>query len=144
VTVQLETSAQKLATVNTPVSVVLPGGQRVAGTISQAYTVIDPGSGPNPQATTQLEVVVTLTDAKAAEGLDAASVDVLLTQSERKSVLAVPVAALVVLREGGYGVEVIDGSSSHYVAVETGLFANGYVEISGPGIAEGTKVGMAK
>jgi peptidoglycan hydrolase-like protein with peptidoglycan-binding domain len=144
VTVQLETAAQKLATVNTPVSVILPGGQRVAGTIAKAYTVIDQGSGPNPQATTQIEVVVALADAKAAEGLDAASVDVLFTQSERTSVLTVPVAALVVLREGGYGVEVIEGSSSRYVAVDTGLFASGYVEITGDGIVEGTKVGMAK
>ena len=56
--------------------------------------------------------------------------------------LTVPVAALLALAEGGYGVEVVDGSTSHYVAVETGLFAGGRVEVSGDGLAEGMTVGM--
>jgi hypothetical protein len=39
-------------------------------------------------------------------------------------------------------VEVVDGDTSHYVAVKTGLFADGRVEVTGTGIAEGTTVGM--
>ena len=50
--------------------------------------------------------------------------------AERPDVLAVPVVALVALAEGGYGVQVVDGSSTRYVAVETGLFARGFVEIT--------------
>jgi peptidoglycan hydrolase-like protein with peptidoglycan-binding domain len=49
--------------------------------------------------------------------------------AERHDVLAVPVVALVALAEGGYGVQVVEGSTTRYVAVETGLFARGYVEI---------------
>jgi len=91
-----------------------------------------------------IEAIVSLRDAKAAAGLDVAAVSVLFTAAEHKDVLTVPVAALLALAEGGYGVEVVGGSNSHYVRVETGLFANGRVEISGDGIAEGTAVGMPK
>ena len=70
------------------------------------------------------------------------SVHVLITRSERPNVLTVPVAALVVLREGGYGVELVEGDSTRYVAVKTGLFANGRVEISGADVTEGATVGM--
>jgi hypothetical protein len=52
------------------------------------------------------------------------------------------VAALLALAEGGYGVEVVDGASTRIVAVETGLFAGGQVEVSGGGLAEGTVVGV--
>ena len=59
---------------------------------------------------------------------------------QRDDVLAVPVLALVALVEGGYGVEVVDGSSHRYVAVTTGLFARGYVEITSGDLREGMKV----
>jgi hypothetical protein len=36
----------------------------------------------------------------------------------------------------------VDGAATRTVAVETGLFADGRVEITGEGIAAGTKVGM--
>jgi membrane fusion protein, multidrug efflux system len=71
-------------------------------------------------------------------------VDVVFTASERKDVLTVPVTALVALAEGGYGVEVVSGSTSRYVPVTTGLFSNGRVEIEGSGIREGTRVGVPK
>ena len=62
--------------------------------------------------------------------------------AERKDVLTVPVGALVALAEGGYGVQVVQGSTSRYVAVKTGMFAGGQVEVSGDGIAEGVTVGV--
>jgi hypothetical protein len=43
----------------------------------------------------------------------------------------------VALREGGYAVQTADGK---YHAVQTGMFANGMVEISGDVLAEGLKV----
>jgi multidrug efflux system membrane fusion protein len=58
-------------------------------------------------------------------------------------VLAVPVGALLALAEGGYGLEVVRGGTSAVVAVDTGMFADGKVEVSGGGIAEGTVVGVA-
>jgi hypothetical protein len=55
-------------------------------------------------------------------------------------VLAVPANALLALLEGGYAVErVTDGGGTELVAVETGLFADGWVEVSGD-LAEGDEV----
>jgi len=55
-------------------------------------------------------------------------------------VLAAPVVALVALGGGGYGLQVVDGGKPRYVAVGTGLFARGYVEITSGDVTEGTKV----
>ncbi|MFC7481207.1 hypothetical protein ACFQX7_15795 [Luedemannella flava] len=93
-------------------------------------------------AQTKIEALVSLAASTSLKDLDVAAVSVVFTAAQHKDVLTVPIAALVALAEGGYGVEVIDGSSSHYVAVETGLFANGRVEITGAGVAEGATVGM--
>ena len=53
-------------------------------------------------------------------------------------------AALLALAEGGYGVEIVEGSTSRIVAVKTGMFAGGRVEISGEAIAEGMLVGVPR
>jgi membrane fusion protein, multidrug efflux system len=71
-------------------------------------------------------------------------VDVDFVSQQRKDVLAVPVAALLALPNGGYGVQVVQGGATRIVAVKTGMFAAGRVQISGGGIAEGLTVGMPK
>ncbi|MEU0551277.1 peptidoglycan-binding protein [Micromonospora sp. NPDC005979] len=144
VTVELDVDDQRLAKRDAKVAVKLPDGRAVNGTISTVETVIQTGSaGANGQAAeaeTKIEVTVAVTDPKALAGFDQASVDVTFTASERADVLTVPVAALLALAEGGYGVEVVDGGARRIVAVTTGLFADGRVEITGEGIAEGTTV----
>jgi predicted ribosome-associated RNA-binding protein Tma20 len=55
-------------------------------------------------------------------------------------VLAIPVAALLALAEGGYAVELVDNGSTHLVGVETGLFADGLVEVKGNGLSAGDLV----
>jgi hypothetical protein len=56
----------------------------------------------------------------------------------------VPVSALLALAEGGYGLEVVrDDGTTKIVRVDTGLFADGKVEVRGAGIGEGTVVGVA-
>lgn len=144
VTVELSVSDQRLARKGAKVTVGLPGGGNVGGTVQSVSTIIEASSEPDGSPTTKIKAIVSLADPKAADGLDAASVDVVFTAAEHKDVLTVPVAALVALAEGGYGVEVVDGSTSRYVRVETGLFASGRVEVSGDGIADGTTVGMPK
>jgi peptidoglycan hydrolase-like protein with peptidoglycan-binding domain len=147
VTVELETSDRRLAEKGAEVEVTLPGETAVTGKIDEVSTLIDPGEGQDAEPTTKIEVVIWLTSAKAraaAKDLELASVDVAFTAETRENVLTVPVTALVALREGGFGVEVVSGGRSSYVAVDTGLFASGRVEISGNGIAEGTVVGVPK
>jgi membrane fusion protein, multidrug efflux system len=141
VTVELDVSDQRLAKKGAGVTVALPDGKTVQGKISAVETVIVPAENQNP-AETKIEVTVAVGSDKTLSGFDGATVDVTFTASQRPNVLTVPVAALLALAEGGYGVQVVDGSSTRIVAVETGLFASGRVEVSGDGLAEGMTVGM--
>jgi peptidoglycan hydrolase-like protein with peptidoglycan-binding domain len=150
VVVDLDASDQRLARKGASVTVELPDGKTVTGKITKVQTVIDSGSGGDggggagdeSDPETKIEVTVALGDKKALASLAEASVDVTFTVSERKDVLTVPVAALLALAEGGYGVQVVDGKKTHIVAVETGLYADGRVEVSGDGLTEGTTVGV--
>jgi peptidoglycan hydrolase-like protein with peptidoglycan-binding domain len=143
VTVELEVSDQRLAVKGATVTVELPNGKSAQGTISAVTTVVEPAKGDS-EATTKIEVTVSLPEADQASitGFDQATVDVTFTAAERKNVLTVPVAALLALAEGGYGVQVVENGASRIVRVETGLFSGGRVEISGDGLAEGMTVGM--
>jgi peptidoglycan hydrolase-like protein with peptidoglycan-binding domain len=144
VTARLEVSKQRLARKGIKVQVQMPDGKKVAGRVERVYTVVEQPADAGSEAETWIETVVSLDDPRAATGIEAAVVTVVFTAAERKNVLTVPVAALVALAEGGYGLEVVDGSTTHYIKVETGLFANGRVEITGPGLREGMTVGMPR
>ncbi|MGX2996578.1 efflux RND transporter periplasmic adaptor subunit [Streptomyces sp. JNUCC 64] len=144
VTVEIDPEHQGRAKKGTEVGVVLPDGRTVRGEVDGVTTVITPGEG-NEDAETTAEVLVSLTGAGARRAADRyvlAAVDVEFTAGTRKDVLTVPVAALLALAEGGFGVEVVTGDTTRYVPVETGLFADGRVEISGGGISESTRVGV--
>lgn len=143
VVVQLDVVDQRLAVEGAAVRVSLPGGATAAGQVAEAYTVIEAGDG-QAEAETKVEVIVSLADQQAVASFDQASVDVVFTAAERPDVLTVPVAALVALREGGYGVEVVENGVSRYLAVETGLFSGGRVEVSGSGLTEGMTVGIPR
>ncbi|SDJ79043.1 peptidoglycan-binding protein [Streptomyces indicus] len=146
VTVELDSADQEMAKEGAKVEVRLPDDQVAAGKVEEVTTVIKPAEGQQ-EAETKIEVVVGFTDdkgRKAAEQYALAAVHVDFTARTREDVLTVPVAALLALAEGGFGVEVVEGTKSSYVPVETGLFANGRVEVSGAGIAEGVKVGVPK
>lgn len=145
VVVELAVDDQRLARKGAQVDVTLPDGRAVEGTIDLVETAVTtPAAGANGQSEpeTTIEVTVTVGDPKALAGFDQASVDVAFTAAERADVLTVPVAALLALAEGGYGLEVVEGASTRVVAVRTGLFAAGRVEVSGPDVAEGMTVGM--
>ncbi|WP_084557693.1 peptidoglycan-binding protein [Hamadaea tsunoensis] len=144
VTVKLDVADQRLARKGAKVSVRLPDGKTVNGKIDRVTTKIESSDSPNGGTETKIEVLISLDDAQAVAGFTAASVHVEFTAGQRTGVLTVPVGALVALSEGGYGVEVVEGSATHYAKVETGLFANGRVEVTGDGIAEGTTVGMPR
>jgi multidrug efflux system membrane fusion protein len=139
-TVDLNLSDQRLAKKGAAVQVTLPDGSETKAKITGVETVVVPATGQEPAST---KIVVTIGFTKSPQGLNQASVTVDFTASQRKDVLTVPVTALLALAEGGYGVQVVDGTSTRIVAVETGLFADGQVEISGGGITAGTVVGSA-
>jgi peptidoglycan hydrolase-like protein with peptidoglycan-binding domain len=139
VTIALDVAKQQAVKQGMAVTVTLPGGKTVQGTVSSVGTVAHAGSNGS---TTTIDVVVTIADQAALGTFDQAPVRVSFVSNERKNVLTVPVAALLALAEGGYGVQVVEGSTTRIVAVRVGLFAGGRVEISGDGIDAGTEVGM--
>jgi membrane fusion protein, multidrug efflux system len=144
VTTQLRVSQQRLARVGTQVRLQIPGGKTVAGRVERVYTIIDQPADQGSEPTTQIEAIISLNDLTAVSGIEAAVVTVVFTADEHKDVLTVPIAALVALAEGGYGLEVVQGSTTRYIRVDTGLFANGRVEITGDGLTEGMTVGMPR
>jgi peptidoglycan hydrolase-like protein with peptidoglycan-binding domain len=148
------------------VSIVLPSGITTPGTIT-ATGPVPPAGGAGTSATSgssgscssgssgsgtsnsssgaSMQLTIT-PDRPAATGTgqDVAVQVSLVTQSVR-NVLAVPIAALLALAGGGYGVEVAGSSRHEYlVGVATGLFANTLVQVSGPGIRAGMKVVTAQ
>ncbi len=140
VTVDLDVDDQELAVAGAAVTVTLPGGATVAGTVATVGAVATAPS--QPDGTPTIEVGVTLADQAALGRLDQAPVQVALVSASRPDVLTVPVSALLALREGGYGLEVVAEGVATIVAVRAGMFADGRVEVSGDGIAEGTTVGV--
>lgn len=139
ITVALDANRQGLLAVGDAVEVVLPDGSRVDGSVSSVGTVVTPGDEMTGTGAS-IEVVVSLADPAAAGSLDEAPVEVSIVQSQATDVLAVPVEALLALAEGGYAVERVTGDGSReLVAVTTGAFADGLVEVTGD-LAEGDEV----
>ncbi|AZM49029.1 peptidoglycan-binding protein [Streptomyces sp. WAC 06738] len=146
VTAELDVADRRLARRGAKAGVELPDGRTVRGTVAEVSVRTRPADGEQ-EARTVVEVVVRLEGAearKAASAYDEAGVHVDFTAGRRENVLTVPVAALLALAEGGFGVEVVTDGTTRYVPVETGLFAGGRVEVSGEGLTAGTKVGMPR
>jgi len=139
ITVALAANRQGLLAVGDAVEVVLPDGSRVDGSVASVGTVVTPGNEMSGTGAS-IDVIVTLTEPAAAGALDEAPVDVSIVQSQATDVLAVPVEALLALAEGGYALErVVGDGRTELVAVTTGAFADGRVEVSGD-LAEGDEV----
>lgn len=143
VSVDLAADRTDLVAVGDTVSVELPNGETVDGTVAEIgavaeQTTDDFGGAGDP--TVELTITV---DAPEAATYDRAPVKVGIVRQARENVLAVPVTALVALLEGGYAVERIatDGSSE-LVAVEPGIFEDGWVEVRGDGLAAGDDVAV--
>lgn len=119
------------------VTVELPDGTEVRATVTAVATV----ASVSANNATVFEIEVLLDDPRAAAGLDEAPVDVLVVSDSVTDVLAVPVASLLVLAEGGYAVEVDEGGGSvRLVAVDPGFFADGLVEVDSDGLEPGDRV----
>ena len=166
VTVDLDVSQEYLVKPGEAVSIVLPngtssvgghietvgnvatcpsGGGTGSGTGAQSgsssastSTCSSGGSGTDSGPT--VPVTITLDSTPELATLDQAPVNVNITTQTANDVLAVPVNALLALQGGGYGVDVVTGSTSRLVGITTGLYANNMVQVSGSGIRAGMRV----
>ncbi len=112
------------------VAVELPDGTTLSGTIV-AIAPVRTGSGDRSQDDPMLAVSIELEDAAAAQPFRGHQVDVELVARAARGVLAVPVRALLALAEGGYAVELERSGEIRLVPVDTGMFADGLVEVEG-------------
>ena len=123
-------------------SIALPDGTQVPGTVTAiGQTVqsnIDPNTGQSGTDTYNI-TVTPLHEAQVAK-LQSAPVQVTFVASTLHSVLAVPVNALLALAGGGFGLQLTNGT---LIAVQTGLFANGMVQVTGTGVHAGLEVRSA-
>jgi Putative peptidoglycan binding domain len=152
VTVKLEADKQDLAVRGKRAEVTLPDGGVVRGRISSVGSVaeVPRSSGedagtPGEDTTAQITVTIRLTGRRPAGRLDEAPVSVDLARETRRGVLAVPATALQATAGGGYAVEVVErDGKQRLVRVEPGLFADGYVEVEGPGLRKGMRVSVPR
>jgi peptidoglycan hydrolase-like protein with peptidoglycan-binding domain len=144
VAVDLSARDQGLLAEGDRVTVVLPNNVETPATVTYVAplaTVV--GTGPDAQTT--FEILIELDDASVAVGFDEAPVDVRVTTDQQLGAMSVPVSSLLALAEGGYAVEVDRGNGqTALVAVDPGMYADGYVAIEADGLQPGDRVVMAK
>jgi peptidoglycan hydrolase-like protein with peptidoglycan-binding domain len=141
VTIDLDASRQPYVHAGDRVDLELPGGRTTTGRVASVGKVATvPAGDGSGEGDPTVELVVSLDHPKATGRLDQAPVDASITTEVRKGVLAVPVSALLALAEGGYAVEVERDGRRQLVGVETGLFADGQVEVEGQGLRAGDRV----
>ncbi|MGW8974164.1 peptidoglycan-binding protein [Streptomyces platensis] len=148
---ELDAADGALAAKGTKVEIALPSGGTQRGKVSGVVAPEDSDSaeggaaGSGGSSGDALHVEITLDDGTKLQGKDRqGTLSVKFVSESRKNVLTVPVEAVVALREGGYGLELVQGGKTRMVPVETGLTADGRIEVSGAGLAEGMKVGAAE
>ncbi len=127
VTLDLPAADQDLLEAGDALTVELLDGTMVDAVVDEVATVATVAAGE-----AVFVVEIRLLDTDAIAGLDEAPVDIHIVTDSADNVTAVPVSALVVLREGGYAVELIDDAGAiRLVAVDPGFFSDGLVEITG-------------
>lgn len=127
----------RLARIGRRVVVELPDGRSARGRVVAA------GAPRQRRSDTGTRIVVPTTVAVRTTRIPAdlarAKVTVRLRSSVRAG-LTVPVRALLALGPDRFGVEVPAGATTRRIPVRVGTYVAGRVEVSGPGIALGTRV----
>jgi len=148
VQLKLKPEQQQLAHVGQRAPVLLPGGGTVPGTVIEVGTVAseakspedERGGGAAGESGSETTIPVTLALSRPVPHLDQAPVSVELVKGVRKEVLAVPATALIATAGGRYAIQVLEAGRRVQLGVTPGMFANGYVQVEGPGLHEGQTV----
>jgi hypothetical protein len=122
----------------TAVAVARPDAKEVPAKVTTVSHAPPAENGQSNQP--KLDVTVVPDNPADVADLDSAPVQVKITTESRTGVLVVPVEALIALREGGYAVQLPGGQLR---AVQTGMYAQNKVEVTGAGVTEGLEVVIA-
>ncbi len=141
VTARLDLVDQDLLALGTSVLIELPDDSEVNGEVIELGAVpVIVSATEQSNESSYLDVVIA-----PLESVDpnwtGATVQVRFATEVAQAVLSVPVSALLALQEGGYAVEIVQPDGSvRLVGVSTGLFADGFVEVAGNGLAPNLEV----
>jgi multidrug efflux system membrane fusion protein len=137
-TANVDAAQQSLVHKGDRVLVELPSGEQVRGRLSSVSRVAKTSRESNSGATIAIEV--SFSAHTRLPDLDQAPVTIKIAQQRERNVLSVPITALIAQPGAGFSVEVLSGGRRTFVPVQTGLFASGYVHVSGSGLVPGTRV----
>lgn len=141
VRLKVKVSEADLAKPDTEVEVELPDGTTTSGTVASVGSTATKGEDSDDE-TPEISVTVAFDHPDKVDGIDKAPVTVELTGKTREDVLSVPVGALLALKDGSFGVQVVHDRRTRGVKVKLGMFAQGRVEITGPSLRAGMRVGV--
>jgi peptidoglycan hydrolase-like protein with peptidoglycan-binding domain len=125
--------------------VVFPDDSVLPGTVTSVSDVATAGADGG-DATIAVEISVDGDLPASVASLAEVPVTLRVVNESTPDAFVVPVAALVALAEGGYGLQVLDGTTdtgapaSHLIGVEVGQFTDGMVAVTGADVAAGLDV----
>jgi peptidoglycan hydrolase-like protein with peptidoglycan-binding domain len=145
---QIDASDQEDVAVGDEVTIDLRNGTTTTGAISEVGKVASVpttessgGQMSSGSTTSTITFDVQLDKPAVAGALDQAPVDVGVTSERAKNALSVPVSALLALRGGRYGLEVVRSGTTSVVEVTPGLYSDGgYVQIKRGAVKAGDLV----
>jgi hypothetical protein len=127
------------------VDVVFPDDTLLTGTVTAVGDVATAGAdGGTPTVPVQISIDSELPATAAA--LAQVPVTLRTVSESTRDAFVVPTTALVALAEGGYGLEILEGTAedgtpvTRFVGVEVGQFTDGMVAVTGPDVAVGLEV----
>ena len=131
---QLPVDRRELVEVGDAVEVTLPDDTIVSATVVEVGTIVTYLEDDAPRCD-QREYSTRRSQSWELACFDESPVDVEIISNEVVDALAVPVNALLALAEGGYAVEINRDGVVSLIPVETGIYVDGLVEITGELVA---------
>ena len=134
--IQVDVADQNLVVKGSEVEIELPDESTIMGVVHEvgSFAVVPQDGDPF------LEVSIEVEGSTEYFKWTGAVVTVNATKELAKGVLASPVNGLLALLSGGYALEIVAGTGTTLVPVETGIYADGWVEINGSGLQPGTEI----
>ena len=139
VEIQVDVSDRGLVNEGSKVEIELPDESVVEGTVREVATLAVVPQEGDPF----LEVLIAVEGTTEYFEWTGATVTINVTKELASGVLASPVNGLLALLSGGYALETVTASGTNLIPVETGIYADGWVEVSGPGLQPGTEIIVA-
>ncbi len=139
VEIQVDVGDRNLVNEGTEVEIELPDESLVTGIVREVGNLAVVPQEGDPF----LEVLIGVKSSTEYFEWTGATFTINVTSELAKGVLASPVNGLLAILSGGYAVEIVTATGTTLIPIETGIYADGWVEITGPGLRSGTEIIVA-